>query len=80
LTGRARKEILPGPPRGGEKTLACLIDSDPVAHAPLIKAAGGNPRANPLVIVASRAAADILCVGGKFDGLGEIVALAQPAI
>jgi P27 family predicted phage terminase small subunit len=43
-----------------------MADNDPVTYALLIKAADGNPRANPLVAVASRAAADMRRVASEF--------------
>jgi P27 family predicted phage terminase small subunit len=52
--------------RTAEEVLARMADADPETHALLVKAADGNPRANPLVAVASRAADSMMRVAAEF--------------
>jgi P27 family predicted phage terminase small subunit len=52
--------------RMAAETLARMAETDPVAHALLIKSTDGNARRNPLVKISSDAADDMLRVAGEF--------------
>jgi P27 family predicted phage terminase small subunit len=52
--------------RVAEEALARMAEDDPATRGLLIKSADGTPRANPLVAIASRAAAAMLLVASEF--------------